>query len=624
MPLVAKGDAGTRVPRRDRRARPPGDEGRRELNLRQNSIALLEALLAFAAAQELDKAASAELVDGLTAEARAAAGFVRKGVRTPDLVRVEEPDPQRLPLQFASARALAAHDRSRVPAARSTTGWRRACAAPPLHEHIGQPASPVNGLARFLAALDVLAAAPADELEWAFRGVLDLFSSRLDAWFTSLRHRPPRRAARGAARRASTSGATAGSRTCGPTAARPPTASGYIAAPSLGHAVTAAVLRSGRQAHRRRGRLRPRPPSARVREALKLLEGVAAGQPLAALLGYRIERRLTDAGLADLIVPLRIAAPLQARTGDLDEPVESVAARDVVDGLRLLAMLPTQAVVPAAGAAAAEPGERQTRLEAVLREVAGIVRRGHRRAVRRDRAPDRGRQPRSGRRGGRRARPPGAAGRARRRAHAPGRRGGHEPGRRRAARLGDGARVRVAGTGVRGAAEPRLDHWLGAVLGDPTLLTCRGRLVRGDTVTDLGPVSAAELGLSPLALALTADRPAADQPTELESRLAAVLAAQVADPTEADRIELDGASLLTDRGGVGVAAGERLPPAAGVRSGARRWSDRRRRRTRRHGGRSPSCASVPTPRWPRLREAHATVESAPRRAGRRCAARSTR
>ena len=99
---------------------------------------------------------------------------------------------------------------------------------------------------------------------------------------------------------------------------------------------------------------------------------------------------------------------------------------------------------------------------------------------------------------------------------------------------------------MRGAAEPRLDHWLGGVLGDPTLLTCTGRLVRGDTVTDLEPVSAAELGLSPLAFALTAGRPAADQPTELESRLAAVLAAQVTDPTETDRIELDGASLLID------------------------------------------------------------------------------
>jgi hypothetical protein len=98
--------------------------------------------------------------------------------------------------------------------------------------------------------------------------------------------------------------------------------------------VTAALVRSGRQSHRAEDAFDLDMSSARVREALKLLEGVAAGQPLAALLGYRIERKLTDAGLAELIVGLRIAAPLQARAGDLDTPVESVAARDVVDGLR--------------------------------------------------------------------------------------------------------------------------------------------------------------------------------------------------------------------------------------------------------------------------------------------------
>ena len=107
-----------------------------------------------------------------------------------------------------------------------------------------------------------------------------------------------------------------------------------------------------------------------MREALKLLEGVAAGQSLAALLGYRIERKLTDAGLAELIVGLRIAAPLQARAGDLDTPVESVAARDVVDGLRLLDMLPTQQWFQLL-AQLQVSGERQTRLEAVLRDVAG-------------------------------------------------------------------------------------------------------------------------------------------------------------------------------------------------------------------------------------------------------------
>ena len=99
--------------------------------------------------------------------------------------------------------------------------------------------------------------------------------------------------------------------------------------------------------------------------------------------------------------------------------------------------------------------------------------------------------------------------------------------------------------GVRGNAEPRLDAWLGSLLGDPALLTCGGRLLRaGQAATDLGTVSAADLGLSPLALVLASSRPAADQPTELESRIAAVLASRVVGPQPGDSIELASPSLL--------------------------------------------------------------------------------
>ena len=109
VPLVAKGDAGTSYLAEIAALARRGDDGRRELNLRQNSIALLEALLAFAAMQELDKAASARAGRRpVRRRSGGAPGSYAEGVRTPDLVRVEEPDPQRLPLQFASARALAA------------------------------------------------------------------------------------------------------------------------------------------------------------------------------------------------------------------------------------------------------------------------------------------------------------------------------------------------------------------------------------------------------------------------------------------------------------------------------------------------------------------------------------
>ena len=434
---------------RSRRSPARGDEGRRELNLRQDSIALLEALLAFAAVQELDKAASAELVDGLTVEGRAAAGFVRRGVRTPDLVRVEDPDPQRLADAVRVGPRPRRGDRARVPARGARPGGDAIERRPAGGAHrpageSGQRTRPVPRRARRARGgtgrrARVGVPRRARPLQLAPRRLVHI-----------VRHRPPRRAASRSAAGRSTSGATAGSRTSAPTAVRHADSLGYIAAPSLAHAVSAALLRSGREAHRAEDAFDLDLSSARVREALKLLEGVAAGQPLAALLGYRIERKLTDAGLAALIVGLRIAAPLQARGGDLDTPVEvggcsrrgrrAPAARHAAH----------PAVAPVAGAAAGErgaPGSARSRPARCGRHV----RRGQRRGGRRGGAPDGGRQPRSGGGGGGRARPPGSAGRARRHPHASGRCGRDEPGRGRAARLGDGPGTRLAGTrGARG------------------------------------------------------------------------------------------------------------------------------------------------------------------------------
>ena len=203
VPLVAKGDAGTVLRRRDRRARPP----RRRRAPRAQP------------APGLDRPARGAA--GVRGRAGARQGGVGRAGRRPHRGRSRRrpascarasarptscgsrsPTRSGCRCSSTSARALAA---STAPGAQVTVHDQvatRLAQRRRWHDHIGQPASPVNGLARFLAALDVLAAAPADELEWAFRGVLDLFSSRLDAWFTSLRHRPPRRAAcRSAARR---------------------------------------------------------------------------------------------------------------------------------------------------------------------------------------------------------------------------------------------------------------------------------------------------------------------------------------------------------------------------------------------------------------------------------------
>jgi hypothetical protein len=72
----------------------------------------------------------------------------------------------------------------------------------------------------------------------------------------------------------------------------------YIPAPSLRHATTAAVLRSGYQNNRSSGTgdnlFAVGLSSGRMKNALFLLEGVRNGQDLSALLGYRLERAMQE------------------------------------------------------------------------------------------------------------------------------------------------------------------------------------------------------------------------------------------------------------------------------------------------------------------------------------------
>jgi hypothetical protein len=123
---------------------------------------------------------------------------------------------------------------------------------------------------------------------------------------------------------------------------------GYIHAPSLTQARTAAILRSGYLAN-----ATPANPdtmsinlsSDRVRLTLSMLEGVRNGQSLGALLGYRFERGLhDDHGLAEVdkfIYPLRKAFPLVADNlaptkTTPDVPIEAIEARNVLDGRKLV------------------------------------------------------------------------------------------------------------------------------------------------------------------------------------------------------------------------------------------------------------------------------------------------
>ena len=91
-----------------------------------------------------------------------------------------------------------------------------------------------------------------------------------------------------------------------------PANQGYLQTPSPAHAITAAVLRSGfKPGDAAKSTASINLSSERVRRAKWLLDGAREGVSLGALLGYRFERRLQDAGLASYIARFRVLAGLR-------------------------------------------------------------------------------------------------------------------------------------------------------------------------------------------------------------------------------------------------------------------------------------------------------------------------
>ena len=209
----------------------------------------------------------------------------------------------------------------------------------------------------FRKSLEALTVLKTDKLSMLMRGTLDLSSHRLDAWVTSFATKRLK-----TMRQKDPAGVYLGGYGWvedlqpGPPRAEvtPPPGEpgplfgfrndpGFVHAPSLDHAATVAVLRSGHLTRFGRTSDPQADPLAidlssdRARTAQYLLDGVRSGQPLPALLGYRFERALHERGLDVFIDAFRQLVPITAaRVDETGQAVEFVPATHVVDGLDLV------------------------------------------------------------------------------------------------------------------------------------------------------------------------------------------------------------------------------------------------------------------------------------------------
>ncbi len=382
-------------------------------------------------------------------------------------------------------------------------------------------------------ALGVLETLPTAELDRFCTETLDLASNRIDAW-TSALYAERLDTMRSTTPTGSHVGAYAWVESLKPGGqpairlsdrrAALDSTGGYIQAPSMAHAAAAAVLRNAYLSYAGDSGANPYAvdlSSARVRAARFVLEAVAEGQQVGAVFGYQIESGL-HARLADaLIDPLRNVYPLVANKAfDSGEQAEAIAARNVVDGLALRTAWKANAIpwgtagLPAAASGAlydaliAELGALDTTVDSVANvlladSVYQLVQGSTAGASASLDTMAQGARPPD----------PGVVHPVT---------GGVNVTHRVAIVIGDPAVAISTGwpstATPRAAAEPRLDAWVGSLLGDPGNVRCIVRVTDNSgaspVVTD-HTVTMDQLGLRPIdMLALAAsvtDQPAASE-----------------------------------------------------------------------------------------------------------------
>ena len=326
---------------------------------RQNAVSLLEAMLAFAADEEFLSAGHRLLLEHLQ--------------RLPNFTATMKASAQRMRVSeyVGTDNTQMMGDQHVIGHAKAVLGLQLAgtTGTDTVEEFIGAKLSTVklnfpehmSNIASFNDSLAALQDRPVAELSMAFRTTLDLYAHRLDAWITSLATRRLDQM-RDSAPKGLHIGAFGVVENLVPDSQQQGNQTldslGYVHAPSLQQATTAAILRSGHVANRQHGSdvfnsdLRSR----RVKRAKRLLEGMANGQSMAALTGYRFERGLRDASLSQHILEYRKQFPFApAGTAAADQPKEAISTRDVVDGVRLLHAYRTGGTGGAGGMAAVRP-----------------------------------------------------------------------------------------------------------------------------------------------------------------------------------------------------------------------------------------------------------------------------
>ncbi|HRF66820.1 MAG TPA: hypothetical protein PK850_12745 [Ignavibacteria bacterium] len=116
---------------------------------------------------------------------------------------------------------------------------------------------------------------------------------------------------------------------------------GFIHAPSISHAVAAAILRCGYFSSKYKGNnneLAVNISSERSRTAMFYIDGINSGQDLAALLGYRFERSMHELSLDKYIYDFRLAFPFTINkiNNNNTQVIERDYSQTVVNGIALI------------------------------------------------------------------------------------------------------------------------------------------------------------------------------------------------------------------------------------------------------------------------------------------------